>query len=148
MSDHASIFEAFLQRKHLKLTQPRRLILDTVFGLHEHFDTESLYALIRQISKDVSRATVYRTLPLLEEAGLIRRSVRAESREMFEHIYGHPRHAHWVCKICGAVTETAMQEVSKLVKKAAQATGFLADDVHLVVYGICWKCQQNENESQ
>jgi Fur family ferric uptake transcriptional regulator len=148
MQKHETIFEAFLAERGLKFTQPRRLILETVFGLHEHFDIEQLYDLIRRVSKEVSRATVYRTIPLLVEAGLIQRSVRSESRDTYEHIWGHPRHAHWVCKACGAVLETEMQDVVKLIQAKAKAQNFRLSEISLVAEGLCWKCQQVANESQ
>ncbi|MDZ4121778.1 MAG: transcriptional repressor, partial [Candidatus Cloacimonadaceae bacterium] len=111
MQDHELIFSEFLSRKGLKLTATRKLILEIVFALHEHFDAEGLYDRIRLISKDVSRATVYRTLPLLLESGLIQHSMRSQARDMFEHIFGHPRHIHWVCSACGAVQETDLEQV-------------------------------------
>lgn len=148
MQEHENIFEAFLAERGLKFTQPRRLILDTIFGLHEHFDIEQLYDLIHRVSREVSRATVYRTIPLLVEAGLIQRSVRSESRDTYEHTWGHPRHAHWVCKVCGAVTETDMQDILKLLHSKAKAQNFRPEEISLVVNGICWKCQNAANESQ
>jgi len=148
MQEHEIIFEAYLEKKELKFTKSRRLILDTVFNLHQHFDVEQLYDLIHKVSKDVSRATVYRTIPLLVEAGLIQNSVRSESRDKYEHIYGHPKHAHWVCKNCGAVIETDIQNMQKLLQDKAKTQNFRIDQMNLTVYGLCWKCQNNANESQ
>lgn len=147
MQEHEVIFEAFLERKGLKLTQPRKLILNTIFDLHEHFDIEQLYDIIHKISSEVSRATVYRIIPLLMEAGLIQKSIRSEARDKYEHIFGHPRHAHWICKSCGSLIETDMQDVLKLVQSKAKTQNFSIDVINLEVKGLCWKCQNNENES-
>ncbi len=76
MKDHEDIFYKHLTQQGLKFTKARKLILDTVFELHEHFEVDSLYDKIRSVTKDVSRATIYRTLPLLIGAGLIQQSVR------------------------------------------------------------------------
>ncbi len=148
MQEHEIIFAAFLLKKGLKFTHPRRLVLSSVFGLHEHFDIEQLYDIIRGRSKDVSRATVYRTIPLLVEAGLIQRSLRSETRDTYEHIFGHPRHAHWVCRNCGVVLETEMQDIVKLLQQKAKAQNFVAEDISLIVKGLCWKCRNSANESQ
>ncbi|MFO7660638.1 MAG: Fur family transcriptional regulator [Candidatus Cloacimonadaceae bacterium] len=148
MQDHETIFKAFLEQKGLKFTRPRRMILSSIFALHEHFDIEQLYESIRSKSKDVSRATVYRTIPLLVEAGLIQRSLRSETRDTYEHILGHPRHAHWVCKNCGAVLETDMQEIVKLLHQKAKTLNFQIDDISLIINGLCWKCRNAANESQ
>lgn len=148
MQEHEVIFEAFLVKQGLKFTKTRKLILDTVFNLHEHFDVEQLYDIIHKVSRDVSRATVYRTIPLLVEAGLIQSSVRSDSRDKYEHIYGHPRHSHWVCKNCGLVIETDIQDLMKMMQSKATTQNFRIDEVNLTVYGLCWKCRNNANESQ
>lgn len=147
MQEHEVIFEAFLEKKGLKLTQPRKLILNTIFDLHEHFDIEQLYDIIHKISSEVSRATVYRIIPLLVEAGLIQKSIRSDARDKYEHIFGHPKHAHWICKDCGMLLETDMQDILKLVQAKAKTQNFRISDTNLEVKGICWKCQNNENES-
>jgi Fur family transcriptional regulator, ferric uptake regulator len=148
MQNHEHMFEAFLVKKELKFTLPRKLILSTVFALHEHFDAEQLYDEVRKASRNVSRATVYRTIPLLVEAGLIQKSVRNEARDTYEHIYGHPRHAHWVCRECGGVLETDMQEICKQLQKRAAVQNFEIAEISLEIKGLCWKCRNNANESQ
>ena len=148
MQEHEVIFEAYLAKKGLKLTQPRRLILNTVFDIHEHFDIERLYDIIHKISSDVSRATVYRLIPLLVEAGLIQKSVRSDSRDKYEHILGHPKHAHWICRKCSSLQETDMQKVLDDLQKQANTMKFKLDEVSITLSGLCWKCNTSENESQ
>jgi Fur family transcriptional regulator, ferric uptake regulator len=146
MEKHEIIFETYLNHKGLKYTLPRKLILETVFDLHMHFDAEQLYDLIRNISRSVSRATVYRTIPLLEEAGLIQRSLRNEARDTFEHILGHPSHAHWVCKACGVVVETDMRDVEMLLQDKSRAGNFTINNINLQISGWCRKCQRRAHE--
>ncbi|MDC0144391.1 transcriptional repressor, partial [Verrucomicrobia bacterium] len=62
---------AFLEQKNLRITAQRRAIVDTVFGTDQHFTAEQLLEWARERDKSVSRATVYRTLPLLTESGLV-----------------------------------------------------------------------------
>lgn len=147
MQEHEDVFEKHLNKKSLKLTKSRRLILETVFSLHEHFDAEQLYDHLRSLGADVSRATVYRTLPLLMEAGLIQQSVRNASRDVYEHIYGHPKHIHWICQKCGAVMETDMTGITPMLETAANNMKFIIEDLKLNIRGTCWKCQI-ENEKQ
>ena len=68
MNAHEKVFINFLKEKGLKLTSPRRIIMEAVFQNHDHFDIETLYDQIRKEHEDVSRATIYRTVPLLVEA--------------------------------------------------------------------------------
>ncbi|MBM4403062.1 MAG: transcriptional repressor [Candidatus Cloacimonetes bacterium] len=146
MKDHQTVFVEFLQGRGLKYTRNRKIILDIVFGLHEHFDAEQLYDLARKETRAMSRATVYRTIPLLCEAGLLQQSVRSSARDTFEHIYGHPKHIHWVCTRCGAVIETDLAEVMAVLKQEAKRIGFSADEIKFNVVGKCWKCGSIENE--
>ncbi|MDZ4122242.1 MAG: Fur family transcriptional regulator [Candidatus Cloacimonadaceae bacterium] len=146
MKDHVKCFSDFLSSKELKLTKPRRAILDAVFELHEHFDAEQLYERLKGITKDVSRATIYRTLPLLLEAGLIQQSGRNASRDVYEHIYGHPRHIHWVCEKCNTVMETDLEELLPSINKSARRMKFAIEDLMINIRGICWKCNENENQ--
>jgi len=146
MQEYESQFKAYLKAKGLKLTQSRNLVLEAAFRLHEHFDAETLYGNIK--SANVSLATVYRTLPLLVEAGLIQMAVRSEGRDRFEHILGHPRHVHWICEDCRAVFETDLSALLPHLQREAAAIKFEMENVTLNITGLCWKCRTNENESQ
>jgi Fur family ferric uptake transcriptional regulator len=118
-----------------------------VFRLHEHFNAEDLYAKVKLVTRDVSLATVYRTLPLLMEAGLVQHALRSSGRDRFEHIYGHPKHVHWLCSSCGAIQETDLQALLPAITQQADAIRFKTDDIELSIRGICWKCAVNENEN-
>ncbi len=146
MDNQVTVFEKFLFRKGLKLTTPRREILDAVFSLHELFDAQQLHALLKDQTRRISLAKVYRTLPLLEAAGLIQHSLRSSSRDVFEHIYGHPRHVHWICSRCGWVQETPLDDLKRSLLKEASSLKFRLDEVNIQVNGLCWKCCENENQ--
>ncbi len=148
MQDHEMRFSEYLDAKDMKYTKPRRLILEAVFAMHEHFDVEQLYERIKGVTSDVSRATIYRTIPHLIGAGLIQQSVRNASRDVYEHIYGHPKHIHWICQHCQAVIETDMEELMPLVESSASQMKFEIEDLKINIKGLCWKCKLNENENQ
>lgn len=148
MHDYKLIFNEFLASKELKLTEPRRLILDAVFEVHEHFDAEQLYARIKTISNEVSLATVYRTIPLLIEAGLIQNSGRSSSRETYEHILGHPLHLHWICDKCNTVFETDIADILPRIEELASNLKFCLRETRINLHGTCWKCKSTENENQ
>ena len=94
MQEHEQLFSEFLKTKGLKLTSPRKVILDTIFTYHQHFNVDALYEVIRKDHQNVSRATIYRTMPLLVESGLIKQSLRCQSKYHYEHIHGHEDHLH------------------------------------------------------
>lgn len=148
MRDYEDLFNTFLYSRGLKLTASRRIILDTVFALHEHFDAEQLHTRLKEARRVISLATVYRTLPLLVEAGLIQLSLRFSSRDVFEHIYGYPRHIHWLCSSCGGVQETGLEAIKPALARAADKLQFRLDEITVQVRGVCWKCQQSASDSQ
>lgn len=148
MREYEKLWLHYLESKGWKPTLPRRRILEAVFSLHEHFDAEQLHARLHKAHQGISLATVYRTLPLLVEAGLIQLSLRFSSRDVYEHIYGHPRHIHWLCQICGQVQETDLDNIGAALQKEARKLKFQADETNIQVRGVCWKCQSSDNESQ
>ena len=148
MADHDTIFRDYLAKKGLKLTSPRKKILEAVFAIHEHFNAEELYGRIKSHSQGISLATVYRTLPLLLEAGLVQHALRSAGRERYEHIYGHPKHIHWLCRSCGSLVETDLQSVDPLIAELAKSLNFKEEDIELSIRGLCWKCASTENENQ
>jgi len=140
MSEQEAIFSAYLLRLGHKLTRPRQIILEAVFKTHRHFNAEMLYLQLLRAKQDVSLATIYRTLPMLIESGLIRQSHRMESTDYYEHVLGHPDHFHLVCKHCGAVIETALSPLSQIVSSVAEGKQFNLEEVHLTVFGFCKDC--------
>lgn len=148
MEEYHRLFQAYLAGKSLKLTKPRRAILDAVFSLHEHFDADRLHTVLLSAHLGISLATVYRTLPLLMDAGLIQISLRSSSRDLFEHIYGHPRHIHWVCEACGQVQESSLTVLNTVLSREAANLKFSLGEISVQIKGHCWKCQNSENEKQ
>jgi len=124
MQEHEKLFSEFLKTKDLKLTSPRRIILDTIFTYHRHFNVDALYDVIRKDHKNVSRATIYRTMPLLVESGLIKQSLRCQSKDHYEHIHGHDDHLHFLCIKCGNIIEVGSKEIEKTLKKLAASQNF------------------------
>ena len=114
----ADKFREFLTTKRWKFTREREIILEEVFSDHEHFDTDQLVLRLsgRNDGKQVSRATVYRTLSAMEEAGLLRKVARPNGREVWEHDYGYPQHDHMVCDKCGELFEFHNEEISSLIE--------------------------------
>jgi Fur family ferric uptake transcriptional regulator len=136
--------EEFLATRGLRLTQERSSILDEVFSSHLHFDGDELATRLanRPGAVRVSRATVYRTLRLMVEAGLIRRVARPNGREVYEHDYGYPQHDHFICRVCGELIEFQNGEISEILEQVAARNSFLVSGHRLEVYGLCSKCSR------
>ncbi len=138
-------FREYLLTRGKRLTAERESIVEAIFAHHEHFDPEQLVTRLTSTepgSKRVSRATIYRTINSMEEAGLIRKVARANDREVYEHAYGYPQHDHLICERCGSLTEFRNQEISEALESIALSQGFRMKAHRLEVYGICDTCSK------
>jgi Fur family ferric uptake transcriptional regulator len=136
--------EEFLATRGLRLTPERSAIVDEVFSSHLHFDGDELAARLvnRPGTVRVSRATVYRALRLMVEAGLLRRVARPNGREVYEHDYGYPQHDHFICRVCGELIEFQNGAISEILEEVAARNSFRVSGHRLEVYGLCSKCSR------
>ncbi|MCA8998538.1 MAG: transcriptional repressor [Planctomycetaceae bacterium] len=124
------------------MTRERAIIVEEVFASHEHFDADTLVQRLaqRRDSKRVSRSTVYRSLNLLEEAGLVRKVARQDDRDLYEHDYGYPQHDHLICQRCGKLIEFQRNEIAEMLEQVAREHGFRMESHRLEVSGLCNEC--------
>jgi Fur family transcriptional regulator, ferric uptake regulator len=135
-------FETLLKRKSLKLTRERRAIFDRVVRTRGHFDADSLYDAIAQDADHVARGTVYRTIPLLLESGVIQKSVGSGHRDFYEANSGKPHHDHMVCIQCQKVIEFHCDPIEKMQEEVCEKYGFkLAFHDHRL-FGYCRDCNK------
>ena len=134
-------YREFLASKGQRMTRERSIIVEEIFSLHEHFDAESLIERLSRSRTDrVSRSTVYRSLALLEEAGLIRKVARQDDREIFEHDYGYPQHDHLICRQCGKLIEFHNDAINDVLAEVARRYDFRMEGHRLEVQGLCDEC--------
>ena len=134
-------FREFLEIRGEKLTEPRRVLVRHIFDNHKHFDADELVADLRNAGRQVSRATVYRTLRLLVEAGLLR-ELRLTNRTAYEHDFGYPSHDHLHCTECNRVIEFRNDEISRLREAISMEQGFRASGHRFIISGICRACSR------
>jgi len=131
-------FLEFLARRHLRLTGPRRAIIESVFGTEKHFTAEELLKWARRRDKSVSRATVYRTLPLLTESGLVREMDFGQDRKFYDPNYAeHPHHNHIICQDCGKIVEFESQKIAQLENEISRRLGFSVKAHRLQITATC-----------
>ena len=124
-----------------KRSSKREFILN-VFLRHEgHLSAEDLVDLIRREDARISRATVYRTLQWMVEAGIARKVDFGEGRFRFEHSYRHPRHFHLICKACSRSFEFLSSDIEALIEEIAAARSFTSRQSVLQIYGTCEECR-------
>ncbi len=131
-------FIDFLTGKSLRLTAQRRAIIETVFSTRQHFTADELLNWSRQRDKSVSRATVYRTLPLLTESGLVRELDLGKEYKFYDPNYAeHPSHNHIICEDCQKIIEFDSPKLERLQAAVAQRLGFSATGHRLQIMARC-----------
>jgi len=141
----AEKFREYLATQGKRLTHERETIVREIFADHEHFETDEIVGRLTKPQADgtrVSRATIYRTIGHLEDAGLIRKVARTNDREVYEHDYGYPQHDHFICQKCNNLIEFRNEQISEILQTIAANHGFRMTRHRLEVHGICSDCAQ------
>jgi Fur family ferric uptake transcriptional regulator len=142
MTDPASYVSA-LDRAGYRLTEPRRSLAALIADQDGHFTAAALVAETRSRRLGVGRATVFRTLEVLEELGAIERLDLPSG----EHAYigcDPLHHNHVVCSSCGRTTEIDDAGLRSVVRDVARQTGFRVDEHRLQLFGLCPACLAGE----
>ncbi|QMW03862.1 Fur family transcriptional regulator [Spirosoma foliorum] len=132
--------EESLLAKGLRRSSERFAILDEVYSRNDHFDAEELYQAMHQKSYPVSRATVYNTLDVLVECGLVIRHQFGDEdnvKSRYEKSLGRRQHAHLVCVVCHRVQEFCDPRLHLIETNVGNLLQFNVQSHSLVFYGQC-----------
>jgi Fur family ferric uptake transcriptional regulator len=121
-----------------RLTPQRELVLTAVETLG-HATPEEVYGEVRRHSSAINQSTVYRTLELLDELGLIRHAHIEERTPTYHSVAGH-EHFHLVCHHCRQVTSLGSGRIARFRTELAEEFGFAVDVGHLTIFGTCAEC--------
>jgi len=127
--------------KPQRFTEQQRDLVQFIFSQHDHFDTEQLLDELKKVNLRISRATVYRTLSKLVDAGLLRR-IEVVDRIVYEHDYGYPQHDHLFCEVCRKMIEFQHPALEAALREVAADQHFQVAGYTLVVRGICLECKR------
>lgn len=131
-------FLEFLESKALRLTSQRQVIVDTVFSTEQHFTAEQLLEWSRARDRSISRATVYRTLPLLTESGLVRELDLGKDQKVYDPNYAdHPNHNHIICHDCDRIVEFESEKLERLESEITRNLGFSLKAQRLQISASC-----------
>jgi Fur family ferric uptake transcriptional regulator len=131
---------ARLRARGLRWTPQRRALLDVLRETDGHVTGAELVELCRERDAETTPSTVYRTLDVLEELGIVRHSHGRDGREEF-HVAPTSEHGHATCERCGAVLELDAGDVGGLTT-SLRRRGFNVDLSHLAVGGSCRECER------
>jgi Fur family transcriptional regulator, ferric uptake regulator len=136
-----AMLKTYMDRKGLRSTDQRRLIVETFFHADNHVSIEELLAQVRAKDPRVGYATVYRTLKLLTECGVANERRFGDGLTRYELADETSHHDHLICVECGDITEFEEPRIEELQEKIAKKYGFDLRSHKHELYGLCAKCQ-------
>ena len=145
--EEKEIFAAFLAKHRLKRSEQREAIVDTFLRSQSHLSVDDLLHLVQKRRPDVGRTTVYRTLKLLQSAGLAQElELKGESR--FEREYNRAHHDHFICQHCGDIIEFESPEIERIQDEIAHSLGFVIEGHRHQIFGQCRACASRPQRAE
>jgi Fur family ferric uptake transcriptional regulator len=146
--DHfRAMLQSYMDRKGLRSTDQRKLIVETFFRAENHVSIEELLAQVRTKDPRVGYATVYRTLKLLAECGVANERRFGDGLTRYELADETSHHDHLICVDCGDITEFEEPRIEELQERIAHKYGFQLRSHKHELYGVCPKCQAKRRGS-
>ena len=133
-----------LVARGVRITAQRRLLVGIMQDASRHLDAAALLRIAKEKDPNVDRATVYRTIALLKERGLIDELdlMHLEGEKHYYEAKTNRDHCHMACFRCGAIMEYASSSFEKLKQEMVKQSGFQIRVVRLEVGGVCRQCQK------
>lgn len=134
-------FREYLRSRNLPVTEQRARVAQVLFSTHKHVSVEEILDRLEADGVLIGKATVYRTLDLLMESGLVREHDFGEGFKRYEYLAGPADHEHLICESCGKLIEFTSAEIDELQRELARAHNFKPRYHRLEVYGLCEDCR-------
>lgn len=134
-------FIKYIKQRGLKWTPEREKVLREALAMKGHFEADELAFRLRKKGSRISRATVYRTLPLLVKAGLLNQVIHGEKHQHYEPIHEERQHDHLICLKCGKITEFQNPALKKLEEEICRENDFRPQKILVEIFGYCRRCR-------
>ena len=139
--EHINRFKQALRTGSLRLTSQRLAVLEDILVSEEHRECDDIFISLRERGIPVSRATIYRTLDILEKVGFVRKMDIGDGRFRYENKLARSHHDHLICLECGRIIEFVDRGIERQQERLSKEYDFqLIRHVHLL-FGICRACR-------
>jgi Fur family transcriptional regulator, ferric uptake regulator len=148
--DSAALLERFrrhLRERRLPVTRQRLAVAGAVFTSDDHPSVDELERRVKSAGTEIGTATLYRTVQVLLESGLVRERDFGEGRKRYEPVTGAPVHDHLICERCGTVAEFSNDRLERMLKMTADEHRFLYGSHRVDVRGVCAACRSRDLET-
>lgn len=139
--EEKEVFDDYITQHRLKRSDQRDAILDVFLRSERHLSVDDLLHMVQKRRPDIGRTTVYRTLKLLQSAGLAQELV-VQGQTYFEREYNRQHHDHFICNTCGEIIEFSNPEIERLQDEVAAQFGFVIEGHRHQIFGQCRRCAQ------
>ena len=140
MKKKHTLFESYLRKNDGRYTQQKQEVATEIFKTKGHFEVENFIDDFRTTTKKLSRATVYRTIKQLLDAGLLQKISTRNGKIYYEQSTPQNNHAHVICNDCGNIQEIRDKKLNEFINIYCTKLNFTAEYQSLHVYGTCKKC--------
>jgi len=137
MSNPHKVFEAYLTKHESRYTTQKKAITTEIFNATDHFEVEDFIDSLRKKDISFSRATVYRTIKQLLEAGLLQKISTQDGKVFYEGTSNQKQHAHVICNVCGKILEIKDKRLTELIDECCDDLGITVEYQSLHIYGKC-----------
>lgn len=141
MKEPLKKFESFLKENKSRITSQKKEIAKHIFSTTDHFEVEEFIEQIRKKNTSISRATFYRTIKQLLDAGLIQKIRTRDGKIYYEQSSTQQQHAHIICNQCGKLFELKDKRIDEVIKSYCKSIDFVAEYQSIHIYGICKDCK-------
>lgn len=143
MVNEIEVLRDYLKKNGLKDTAQREVILNHLLAAEKHMAPEEIYQALRRKDPRLGRATVFRTLKMLEACGLATKVTFADGRHKFEARKGRAHHDHMICVECGAVLEFVSDSIERTQEQVARRNDFKILWHRHEIFGRCRDCENS-----
>jgi Fur family ferric uptake transcriptional regulator len=140
LHEKAERFREFIREHGLKSTRQRDEIANWFFQHKGHLSADQIYRDVKEVVPGIGFSTVYRTMTLLVEAGLVSERHFGDGEALYENVHGH--HDHCICTKCGRILEFEDDTIEALQRAVAERHGFLLMSHKMELYGVCASCRE------